>query len=187
MPPGGDRRYTECYGFSLEDIYAFGLRSVRAKWRAAGFPIEEMPPGVFPLDPGMEPEQHAKRMIALLEAGVLGEPNGRPDSSPEVQRFYFETVQSSVNHDAVKRPITIQWKFTDAAPWHLRIDNGSTEAAQGEAPGADLTLEASWEDWITATVGGGDPRRMMLRRRIRPHGSLRTLAQLPKIFPARYG
>ena len=26
LPPGLDREYTECYGFSLEDIFAFGLK-----------------------------------------------------------------------------------------------------------------------------------------------------------------
>ena len=31
-PPNLDRAYTECYGFSLEDIYAFGLKLVRQRW-----------------------------------------------------------------------------------------------------------------------------------------------------------
>ena len=35
-PPGWDLDYTRCYGFELEDIFAFGLRSVRTKWRATG-------------------------------------------------------------------------------------------------------------------------------------------------------
>ncbi|MCD6015741.1 MAG: Sterol-binding domain protein, partial [Solirubrobacterales bacterium] len=42
-PPGWDLDYTRCYGFELEDIFAFGLRSVRTKWRATGYPMEEMP------------------------------------------------------------------------------------------------------------------------------------------------
>ena len=37
-PPNWDREYTRCYGFELEDIFAFGLRSVRTKWRATGLP-----------------------------------------------------------------------------------------------------------------------------------------------------
>src|SRR5204863_3091690 len=44
VPPNWDLEYTRCYGFELEDIYAFGLRSVRAKWRATGYPLEDMPP-----------------------------------------------------------------------------------------------------------------------------------------------
>ena len=50
-PPNWDREYTRCYGFELEDIFAFGLRSVRTKWRATGYPIEEMP-GRPPRRPG---------------------------------------------------------------------------------------------------------------------------------------
>ena len=50
-PPGMDRSYTECYGFSLEDIFGFGLKLIRQRWRTIGYPTEEMPPGVFPFDP----------------------------------------------------------------------------------------------------------------------------------------
>ena len=50
-PPNFDRSYTECYGFTMEDIFAFGLKLVRQRWRTIGFPTEEMPPGVFPFDP----------------------------------------------------------------------------------------------------------------------------------------
>ena len=46
-PPGFDREYTECYGFSLEDIFAFGLKLIRQRWRTIGYPTEEMPPGVL--------------------------------------------------------------------------------------------------------------------------------------------
>ena len=40
MPPGWDERYTTSYGFTLDDIYSFGMRSIEAKWRAAGFPLD---------------------------------------------------------------------------------------------------------------------------------------------------
>src|SRR5438093_4119798 len=84
VPPGWDLEYTRCYGFELEDIYAFGMRSVEAKWKAAGYPIDEMPPDVFPFDLAQPHEERAKRAITLLRAGVAGEPVLRPDSSPEV-------------------------------------------------------------------------------------------------------
>ena len=35
----------------LEDIFAFGLKLIRQRWRTIGYPTEEMPPGVFPFDP----------------------------------------------------------------------------------------------------------------------------------------
>jgi hypothetical protein len=79
--------------------------------------------------------------------------------------------------------VTIQWRFTDAAPWYVRIDNGASEAVQGEAQDPSLTLETSWRDWLEVSTYGGDPRRAMLRRRLRPRGSLRTLWRLQRIFP----
>ena len=66
----------------------------------------------------------------------------------------------------------------------MRIDNGNSEAAQGEAPNADLTLETTWRDWIDMSIRGADPRRAMLQRKLRPRGSLRTLWRMQRIFPA---
>jgi hypothetical protein len=136
------------------------------------------------MDLSLPPEERVARIVRLMEAGVVGEPSADPDSSPDVQRLYFDTVERSVDHSAVDgRPVTIQWRFTDAAPWYLRIDNGSSHAEQGEAPDPDLTLESSWRDWIRVTTHGADPRRAMLRRRIRPSGSIRQLWRMQRIFP----
>ncbi|MBW8059232.1 MAG: sterol-binding protein [Solirubrobacterales bacterium] len=185
-PPGWDREYTECYGFTLEDIYAFGLKLIRQRWKAIGYPIEEMPPGVFPFDPAASAEEISVRQIKLLEAGVTGEPVDRPDSSPEVQRLYFEMIARAADTEAVNGgQLTYQWRFSDADPWHIVIDNGSTRAEPGEAPNPNLTLETSWGDWISATTGQSNPLKMMLRRRIRPRGSIRELARMRKVFPPR--
>ena len=35
-------------GLHLEDIYAFGMKSVEMKWRATGYPLDEHPPGIYP-------------------------------------------------------------------------------------------------------------------------------------------
>ncbi len=184
-PPAWDLDYTRCYGFELEDIFAFGLRSVKTKWRATGFPIEDMP-GVLPVDPTLEPEEIAARQIKLMKAGVMGEPNGTPQSSPEIQQLYFDVVARVAQSDAFNgEPMTIQWKFSDAAPFHLHIDNGSTAATPGEAANPDLTLETSWSDWVDVSMRGENPAKLMLRRRLRPRGSLRQLARMPKIFPPR--
>ena len=136
------REYTRAYGFELEDLFAFGLRSVRTKWRAAGYPIDDMP-GVFPVDPEWEPEEVARRQIVLLEAGVMGPPNGRPESSAEVQRLHFDLIANAARTERINGdPMTIQWQFSDADPWHVRIDNGSTAAEPGLAPSPDLTIES---------------------------------------------
>ena len=184
VPPNWDRRYTEEYGFTLEEIYAWGFKSVQTKWRLAGYPMEEMPNDVFPLDWSLSPEERTAKVVKLMQAGVLGEPNDHPESSPEIQRLFFETIERSVDHSAVDgRPVTIQWRFTDADPWYLRIDNGSSRAEQGEAPDPDVTLESSWVDWIRISAHGEDPRKAMLQRRVRPRGSLRQLWRMQRIFP----
>jgi ribonucleotide reductase beta subunit family protein with ferritin-like domain len=184
VPPGWDLEYTRCYGFELEDIYSFGMRSVEAKWKAAGWPIDEMPPDVYPFDMSLPHEERARRAITLMRAGVAGEPVPNPDSSPEVQELLFDVIARSAHSDAVNgSPATIQWRFEDAAPWYLRIDNGDSTAVQGEARDPDLTLETTWRDWVELSIRGGDPRRAMLQRKLRPHGSLRMLWRMQRIFP----
>jgi hypothetical protein len=184
VPPGWDERYTTEYGFTLEQIYAFGMKSVEMKWKATGYPLSEMP-GVYPFDPEMPHEERAQRQIKLLRAGVLGEPNGRPQVDHEVESILFDVVARSARTDVVDRPVTIQWRFEDAEPWHVRIDNGSTSSGPGIADDPDLTLRTSWADWVEISIRGQDPRKAILRRRLKPRGSLRQLARMQKIFPPR--
>jgi hypothetical protein len=186
-PPDFDRAYTECYGFTMEDIFAFGLKLIRSRWRTIGYPVEEMPPGVFPFDPGASEEEVAEHQVKLLLGGVTGQANGGgPESSPEIQRIYFDMVARSANADAANGSrLVYQWRFTDADPWHLVIDNGSTRAEPGEAPHADVVVESSWADWIASGKPDANPLKMMLQRRIRPRGSLRELARMRKVFAGR--
>ena len=184
-PPGFDREYTRCYGFELEDIYAFGLRSVATKWRATGYPLEEMP-GVLPVDPQLDPKEVARRQISLLEARVMGEPHPSPSSDPEIQGLFFDVIARSADTTAVNgRPFTVQWRFSDAEPWHVVVANGSTRAERGEAASPDLTWETTWADWIQVSKGTVDPRRALLSRRLRFRGSPLRLRQFTRIFPAR--
>jgi ribonucleotide reductase small subunit len=184
VPPGWDERYTTEYGFTLADIYAFGMKSVEMKWKATGYPLSEMP-GVYPFDPEMSHADRAERQITLLKAGVMGEPNGRPDVNPEVEAILFDIIARSARTDAVDRPVTIQWRFEDAEPYHVRIDNGSTSSGPGEAPDPDVTLRTDWGTWIDVSVRGQDTRKAILRRKIKPRGSLRQLARMQRIFPPR--
>ncbi len=43
VPPRWDRRYTEVFGFTLEEIGAEGASSLETKLRSAGLPLEELP------------------------------------------------------------------------------------------------------------------------------------------------
>ena len=72
VPPGWDRRYSECFGFTLEEIYEEGGRSFETKLRAAGLPVESLPgPIPYPFD--LDPDVRARRIIAMLQAGLIGE------------------------------------------------------------------------------------------------------------------
>ena len=183
VPPGWNEEYNTCYGFTLEEMYAWGMRSMDMKWKAAGFPVEEMPPGTYPVDTGLSYEERAVRQIALLKAGVIGAPDPNPRFSPEVQRDFFDMVAGSAHTDAIETPMTIQWKFSDAEPWYLSVNNGSTAATQGTATKPELTIEASWADWIQVSMHGADMRKAMLTRKVKTHGSLRQLKRLGQIFP----
>jgi 1,2-phenylacetyl-CoA epoxidase catalytic subunit len=186
VPPAGlNREYTRCYGFEMEDIFAFGMKSVLTKWRAIGYPMEDMP-GVFPVDHSLEPKEIASRQIRLLESHVMGEPHPSPDSSPDVQRLYFDVIANSVDtRSANGTPLTIQWEFDDASPWHVVVANGSTRAEPGVASNPDLTWKATWGDWIAVSKGALDPRSAMLRRRLRFRGSPLKLRTFSRLLPRR--
>jgi hypothetical protein len=184
-PPDWNREYTECYGFTVEEIFAFGLKLIRQRWRTIGFPTEEMPPGVFPFDAETSEEEIAANQIKLLWNGVVGEPGRvQPRSSPELQRLFFEIIARSADTGVANgTPLTYQWRFSDAEPWHIVVANGSTRAEAGEAPSADVTLETSWAEWVLATRPGTSPLKSMLRRKIRPRGNLREVMRMRKVFP----
>jgi putative sterol carrier protein len=119
-----------------------------------------------------------------MMAGILGPPDGpAPDASPELQRLYFDVVKRVVDPAAADgSPLVYQYRFTDAEPWHLVIDNGSTRAEPGEAPNPTLVLEASWADFVAAGKPEANPLKMLLQRRIRPRGSIREIARMRKVF-----
>ena len=145
-----------------------------------------MPPGVFPFDPAMSEDEIAANQIKLLWAGIVGEPGAvEPQSSPELQRIFFDIVARSADTSVANgTPLIYQWRFDDAEPWHIVVANGSTRAEPGEAPGADVTFETSWADWVLSTRPGMSPVKSILRRRIRPRGKLRELARMRRVFPS---
>jgi hypothetical protein len=185
-PPGGDRRYVEVFGTTLEEVALSGVQSLVSKLRAAGIDWETLPGGP-PLLLGLTPEEQARHGLDLVETGILGEPNGGVRHDERTARLLFETIRRSIPASrAPGRPITLQWDFTDAPPWHLRVDNGSTATGPGPAPGkADVRVRVAWNDWVDVVAGRVDPRRLLLTGRLRPKGSLRMLAALPRLLPSR--
>jgi hypothetical protein len=181
IPPGWDRRYSEVFGFTIEEIFAEGMRSIETKMRSAGMPLEQLP-GI-PIRFDLPVEERVRRAIVLLQAGVLGERNGAPSREPEVLDLLFDSLRTSVDpRHSHGRPTTIQWEFADADPWFLRVENGDTSVAQGFAPRADLTLRCRYEDWVDVMGGRADPRLLMLKGKLRPRGNPVALWRMQKLF-----
>src|SRR3954469_5787253 len=182
IPPGWDRSYTECFGFTLEEIYTEGARSFEQKLRSAGLPLESLPgPSVFPLE--MSASERASYGLAMLQAGFLGPPNGAPPRDPASIELLFSSVARAVDHrTAPAGPFVAQWEFPDAESWHVRVENGSSAAAPGRAPRVDLELRVRFEDWVDVVAGRLDPRRAMATGRLRPHGSPRALWSARGLF-----
>ena len=182
VPPGWDLRYTECFGFTLEEIYAEGTQSILTKLRTAGFGDEELA-RTLRIDPGLTPEERAKRALTFLRAGFVGEKTGPPSTDPELVALLFDSVRLAVDpQHSPPRPLTIQWDFADAEPWLLHVDNGASSVEQGRAESPDLTFRCRFEDWVDVASGREDPRLAVLRGRIRAKGSPRTLWQTRKLF-----
>ncbi len=182
-PPGYDRAYTECWGFSLEEIFSFGLRLVRQRWKTIGFPLEEWPDDVWPFDHSKPVEEIAARQTKLLLAGVTGEPCERPGSSPDVQGILFDLMARGADSSAADHGrFTTQWLFTDAEPWHIVVDNGSTRALPGVAGNPDLTLGTDWSEWVGIAMKHDSPLKSVAGRRLRPKGSPRAINTFRKVF-----
>ncbi len=175
IPPGWDRSYTECFGFTLEEIYTEGARSFEQKLRAAGLPLESLPgPSVFPLE--MSAAERAEYGLAMLRAGFIGPPNGAPPRDPAAMELLFSSVARAVDQrSAPAGPFVVQWEFPDAEPWHLTVANGATAATAGRAPHPDLEVCVRFEDWVDVVAGRLDPRRALVTGKLRPHGSPRAL------------
>ena len=116
VPPGWDRRYTEVFGFTLEEIGAEGAASLETKLRSAGLPMDELPgPPIF--SPGMEPLERAKLGQRLVYGGILGEKTGPPRRDPETMQAIFQMLLGGLDHRGVpSEPGTIQWDFSRRRP-----------------------------------------------------------------------
>ena len=182
VPPGWDERYIETFGYKMEDLGEQGAASLETKLRTAGLPLEELPgPPVFPIEG--TPRERAVRGKALCKAGYLGEKLGPPARDPENVALLFETVAAGFDADQAHEPGTIQWDFADLEPWHVAIANGSTHSGRGAVDHPTVRFQVGFEDWVDVVAGRKDPRRLMLRGRLRPRGDLRWLFRSRKMFP----
>jgi ribonucleotide reductase beta subunit family protein with ferritin-like domain len=178
VPPGWDERYVTAFGFTLEEIFAYGAEAIESRLRAAGLDPETMRVGL-PFD--VPPEERARRGLAMLRAGYLGEPNGAVKPDPEITALLFDGLRRQMD-TSLAPGARIQWEFDDAEPWHVTVQNGTASAAPGRLEAPDLTFRSRFQDWVDVTAGRADPIRAVITRRIRPSGRLRMLIRVPKLF-----
>jgi hypothetical protein len=165
----------------LEDLYEVGARMQEARLRAIGLPLEEVPR--FPLPVDLSPRERGERGIRMMKAGYLGPGPARPDEG--CTAILFDQMARTAAPGVVPAGTTIAWDFTDAPGWHLVFDGGAVRAARavaGPAPAAALTLRCAVADWVDVAAERTDPKRLVLRRRLRPSGDLRLLARFGRLF-----
>jgi hypothetical protein len=180
LPPNREWDYLAPLGFSIEDLFEEGARLSEQRLRAIGLDIDDLPRFPLPLD--LPARERGERGIKLMKAGMIGPKIGPAERNAEAIEILFDTLRRQADGNAAPSGTTIQWDFADADPWFLRLDNGSTAVQQGRAPSPDLTLSCRFDDWVDVMAGREDPRRLMLQRRLKPRGSLRTLARMGRIF-----
>jgi ribonucleoside-diphosphate reductase beta chain len=182
IPPHLDRSYVECFDFTLEEVYAYGLKSLESRISSIG-----VDPGELYLlardDRSLSYEERAGRLLALIEAGVIGDDRKEPRLNARALEILFDATARSIDVD-VARSVggPIEWSFTDAEPWHLVVVDDHAEAKPGRAGTAALVLEISSGDWARIALGRADPRRALLTRRLRVHGAWPAKTRLPKLF-----
>jgi ribonucleotide reductase beta subunit family protein with ferritin-like domain len=185
MPPGWDERYVTTFGATLDDVGVEGLTSMTTKLRSAGLAMETLP-GPALLPPGMTPLETSQRGRALAKAGIIGVREGPTSRDPETVAMLFDTIRRQVNPDhGLTRPLTMQWEFTDPdiPAWHLRVNNGSSSVAEGQASDPDVRLRLSWQDWADIVGERLDPLRAIATGRLRPRGNPLALSKLRRVFP----
>jgi putative sterol carrier protein len=185
MPPGWDERYVTVFNATFDTVGVEGLTSFMTKLRSAGMPVESLP-GAPLLPAGLSTLEIEQRGRALAKAGIIGVREGPSARDPETVGLMFDTVRRQVNpNHGLKRPTTFQWEFTDpdVAPWHLTVDNGSSEVAEGRAANPDLRLRLAYQDWADIVGERLDPLRAVATGKLRPRGNPLAFARLSKVFP----
>jgi hypothetical protein len=182
IPPNRDPSYVECFDFTLEEIYAFGMRSFETKLKRLG-----IDPGELDVmkrqDRSLSYEDRARQAWVLIDAGIIGDDRREPEVTPQAFEILFEGTARAIDLEGARSlGGPIQWDFTDAEPWYLVVTNEHAEAKPGTAGEPALRLEMSTATFAKIAIGRTDPRWALLRRHLKVHGSLSAKAKLPKLF-----
>ncbi|MEA2219312.1 MAG: ribonucleoside-diphosphate reductase beta chain [Solirubrobacteraceae bacterium] len=180
IPPNWDSSYTECFGFSLDDLYEEGARSNEARLRAVGLPLDDIAHFPFPMD--IPPRERGQRALALLRAGLLGQRNGPIGRDPQTLRILFDLLARNARGEEVPRGTTIQWDFRDAEPWYLQLDGVHKSAVQGRVARPTVRLRLRFDDFADLVSRRVAPYALVARGRMRPTGDPRILLKLARLF-----
>lgn len=185
IPPRYDRSFTESFGFTLEEIYAFAMRSFETKMKRIGISPDEVTlySGNEVARPHLE---RAQRLWVLIKAGVIGDDRVEPRLNDEALQILFEMMAAVVDPkvaSSMKGPL--QFDFTDAGPWHLQFNNGSASGGPGEAESPALRVEVAASDWAKLATQRLQPFKALATRKLKLHGSPSAKAKLPKLFQFR--
>jgi hypothetical protein len=182
IPPGRDRSWAECFGFTLVDIYAFGLRSFETKLKRLGIDPNEVAI-MSRQDPNDSFEERARQAWVLIDAGIIGDDRREPAMTPESFEVVFEGVARAMRPEVARSIGTrYQWEFTDAQPWHITTNGDGMKAAPGRLGEYDVCFRCSSSDWARIAVGRLDPRRALVTRRLRLRAPFRAKMRLPQLF-----
>lgn len=182
VPPGYDRSFTESFGFTLEEIYAFGMRSFETKLSRVGVSPDEM--GLYSQAEMSLPHlERARRVWILVKAGVIGDDRVEPKLDGEALQILFDMMSGAVNQrvaSTMKGPL--QFDFTDAGPWHLQLNGGGISGGPGRAENPSLRLEVASSDWAKLATQRLTPLKAVASRKLKLHGSPSAKAKLTKLF-----
>ena len=185
IPPGWDRSYTECFGFTLEEIYTEGARSFEAKLRSAGLPLESLPgPSDLPAGAAAARARRVRAGDAARRASSARR-NGAPPRDPASMALLFDIGRAAPSTTAPRPtgPFTVQWEFAGRrAVARARSTTARPPRAPGRAPHVDLELRCRFEDWVDIVAGRLDPRRAVATGRLRPQAQPRALWRARGLF-----
>jgi hypothetical protein len=182
VPPNRDRSYAECFGFTVTEIFAFGMRSLETKLARIGIDVTEIPI-LTRQDLSASFEERARRSWVLIDAGVLGDDTREPEMDREAMELVFDGVARALDLETLRSLHgPLEWNFTDFEPWHIVVTNGHAEAKPGRAGNAALTFETTAGEWAKIAVGRVDARRSLLKRKLKVHGNWSAKAKLAKLF-----
>jgi ribonucleotide reductase beta subunit family protein with ferritin-like domain len=180
IPPNWDQSYTECFGYSMLDLYEQGAISNEAKLRAVGLPLDQIAHFPFPMD--VSARERARRALVLLRAGLLGQRNGAIGRDPETVQILFDLLAVNARGEEVPHGTTIQWDFRDAEPWYLELNGTHKVAVQGRLTKPTVRMRMRFDDFAELVSKRAAPPRLVVTGKLRPWGDPRVLLKLQRLF-----